>query len=151
MLSSSVALCDLIGRKIMKTTRKQGIDQLNRDLITFSNKNWLSEDNKNLLNLVKDHRLNMAPCTVYGWDKMGLNYLEIINLAGLIGKKIHGLPSADIDFLNLLEGRFDIIFGYEQKAKGQYIRSKVDHFYGNFTSEGLPQRSCALFGLGLYI
>ena len=147
MLFLSVALCDLIGRKIMKTTRKQGIDQLNRDLITFSNKNWLSSDNKNLLNLIKDHRLNLAPCSLYGLDKLGLNHLEILTFSNFAGKKIHGLPSADIDFLNELEGRFNIIFGYEQKAKGQYIRSKVNHFCGSFTANGTPQFVSALFTL----
>lgn len=135
----------------MKPIRKQGIEQLNKAIEVFSSKVWRSEDNKNLMNLIKDHRLNLAPCTLYGLDKLGLNHLEILTFSNFAGKKIHGLPSADIDFLNELEDRFDIIFGYEQKARGQYIRSKVDHFCGGFTADNIPQFVSAIFTLEQYI
>lgn len=135
----------------MKTIRKQGIDQLNKVIEVFSSKMWQSEDNKNLMKLIKDHRLNLAPCSLYGLDKLGLNNLEILSFSQFAGKKIHGLPSADIDFLNELEDRFDIIFGYEQKAKNQYLRAKVDHYCGNFTADNRPQFVSAIFTLEHYI
>lgn len=135
----------------MKTIRKQGIEQLNKAIDIFSAKLWHSEDNKNLLNLIKDHRLNLAPCSLYGLDKLGLNHLEIVTFSSFAGKKIHGLPSADIDFLNELEGRFNIIFGYEQKAKNRYLRAKVDHYCGGFTADNRPQFVSAIFTLDHYI
>ena len=135
----------------MKTIRKQGIDQLNKAIEVFSSKVWRSEDNKNLMNLIKDHRLNLAPCSLYGLDKLGLNHLEVLTFSNFAGKKIHGLPSADIDFLNELEDRFDIIFGYEQKAKNQYLRAKVDHFCGRFTADNRPQFVSAIVTLDHYI
>lgn len=135
----------------MKTLkRKLGIDQLNQNIETFSNASWLSVDNKNLLNLVKEQRLNIAPSTLRKLDSLGLNNLEIISLAGLIGKRIDTLPTADIDFLNYLQDRFGIVFGYEEKQQRNKI-ARVDHFCGSFAADGIPMRSCALFGLDLYI
>lgn len=135
----------------MKTIRKQGIEQLNKAIDVFYTKLWQSEDNKNLMQLIKEHRLNLAPCSLYGLDKLGLNHLEILTFSNFAGKKIHGLPSADIDFLNELEDRFDIIFGYEQKAKNKYLRAKVDHFCGSFTADNRPQFVSAIFTLEHYI
>ena len=135
----------------MKTIRKQGIEQLNKAIDVFSAKMWQSEDNRNLMQLIKEHRLNLAPCSLYGLDKLGLNHLEILTFSNFAGKKIHGLPSADIDFLNELEDRFNIIFGYEQKAKNQYARAKVDHFCGSFTVDNRPQFVSAIFTLEHYI
>ena len=135
----------------MKPIRKQGIEQLNKEIDIFSAKLWRLEDNKNLMNLIKKHRLNLAPCSLYGLDRLGLNHLEILTFASIAGKKIYGLPSADIDFLNELEDRFDIIFGYEQKAKNQYLRAKVDHFCGSFTVENIPKFVSAIFTLDHYI
>ena len=119
---------------------------LEKDIKTFSGKIWNSQDNKDLLNLVKEQRLNIAPCTVYGLDRLGLNYLEILSFSNVIGKKIHGLPSADIDFLNDLEERFGIVFGYEEKVKGRYTKAKVDHFCGAFKGDQ-PFWVSALFTL----
>ena len=135
----------------MKPIRKQGIEQLNKAIEVFSSKVWRSEDNKNLMNLIKDHRLNLAPCTLYGLDKLGLNHLEILTFSNFAGKKIHGLPSADIDFLNELEDRFNIIFGYEQKANDQYLKARVDHYCGSFTVDNIPQFVSAIFTLEQYI
>lgn len=135
----------------MKTIRKQGIEQLNKAVEIFSARLWKSEDNKNLMQLIKEHRLNLAPCTLYGLDKLGLNHLEVLTFSNFAGKKIHGLPSADIDFLNELEDRFNIIFGYEQKAKNQYLRAKVDHFCGRFTADNRPQFVSAIVTLDHYI
>lgn len=135
----------------MKPIRKQGTEQLNKALEVFSSKVWRSEDNKNLMNLIKDHRLNLAPCTLYGLDKLGLNHLEILTFSNFAGKKIHGLPSADIDFLNELEDRFNIIFGYEQKANDQYLKARVDHYCGSFTVDNIPQFVSAIFTLEQYI
>ena len=103
------------------------------------------------MHLIKDHRLNLAPCTLYGLDKLGLNHLEILTFSNFAGKKIHGLPSADIDFLNELEDRFNIIFGYEQKANDQYLKARVDHYCGSFTVDNIPQFVSAIFTLEQYI
>lgn len=135
----------------MKTIRKQGTEQLNKAVEIFSARLWKSEDNKNLMQLIKEHRLNLAPCTLYGLDRLGLNHLEILTFSNFAGKKIHSLPGADIDFLNELEDRFNIIFGYEQKANDQYFKARVDHFCGCFTVDNRPQFVSAIFTLEHYI
>ena len=120
-------------------------ESFKRDQKTFDARFWNHESTRQWLN--KCTALNVAPCTLHGLDKLGLNTLEIIHFSGLIGKKIHGLPSADIDFLNELEERFNIVFGYEQKIKNQYLKAKVDHFCGSFNAEGNPLFVTALFTL----
>ena len=120
-------------------------ESFERDQKTIDARFWNHESSRQWLN--KCTALNVAPCTLHRLDKLGLNTQEIIHLSGLIGKKIHGLPSADIYFLNELEGRFNIIFGYEQKAKNQYLKAKVDHFCGSFNAEGIPMFVSALFTL----
>ena len=120
-------------------------ESFERDQKTFDARFWNHESTRQWIN--KCTILNIAPCTLYGLDKLGMNTQEIINFSGLIGKKIHGLPSTDIDFLNELEGRFNIVFGYEQKVKNQYLRAKVDHFCGGFNAEGNPLFVSALFTL----
>lgn len=121
------------------------LEMFKRDQKTFDARFWRHESTRQWIN--KCTALNIAPCTLHRLDKLGLNTQEIIHLSGLIGKKIHGLPSADIDFLNELEGRFNIVFGYEQKVKNQYLRAKVDHFCGGFNAEGNPMFVSALFTL----
>lgn len=120
------------------------IELLNRDLASYSEKVWLSEDNKNLLNLVKDRRIKLAPATIYVLDQDGFNYLEIISLAECAGKVIHKLPTGDIDFLNFIQEKFGYVFGAEQKFKDKYLRSKVDHFYSRMNENGEYLRSTAI-------
>lgn len=120
-------------------------ESFKRDQKTFDARFWNHESTRQWLN--KCTALNIAPCTLYRLDRLGLNTLEIIHLSGLIGKKIHKLPSADIDFLNELEERFNIIFGYEQKAKNQYLKAKVDHFCSSFNAGDNPMFVTALFTL----
>ena len=79
------------------------IEALNNDIKMFNKKIWLSEDNRNLLNLVKEWRIKLAPATIYVLDQDGFNYLEIISLAECAGKVIHKLPTGDVDFLNLIQ------------------------------------------------
>lgn len=119
--------------------------QFNNEKRIWSDHFWKRQENKNLMNIID--RLGVAPCTLKTLDDLGLNSLEIINFCGLVGKKIHGLPSADIDFLNELEERFGIIFGYEQKANNNYIKAKVDHFCSCFNAAGNPMRVTALLTL----
>lgn len=120
------------------------IEALNNDIRTYDKKNWLSEDNRSLLGLVKDGRMKLAPATIHVLDQDGLNYLEIINLAECAGKIIHKLPSGDIDFLNMIQEKFGYVFGAEQKLKNKYLRSKVDHFYSKLDNDGRYMRSTAI-------
>lgn len=120
-------------------------ESFERDQKTFDARSWNHESTRRWLN--KCTALNIAPCTLHRLDRLGLNTQEIIHLSGLIGKKIHKLPTADIDFLNELEGRFSIIFGYEQKINNQYLKAKIDHFCGDFNASGAALSVSALFTL----
>lgn len=120
------------------------IEALNNDIKMFNKKIWLSEDNRNLLNLVKEGRIKLAPATIYVLDQDGFNYLEIISLAECAGKVIHKLPTGDVDFLNLIQEKFGYVFGAEQKFKNKYLRSKVDHFYSKMNEKGDYLRSTAI-------
>jgi len=120
------------------------IEALNNDIKMFNKKIWLSEDNRNLLNLVKEGRIKLAPATIYVLDQDGFNYLEIISLAECAGKVIHKLPTGDVDFLNLIQEKFGYVFGAEQKFKNKYLRSKVDHFYSKKNEKGEYLRSTAI-------
>lgn len=119
------------------------LEMFKRDQKTFDARVWNHESTRQWIN--KCTALNIAPCTLYGLDKLGMNTQEIIHFSGLIGKKIHGLPSADTDFLNYLEEKFKIIFGYEQKANDKYLKAKVDHFCGGFNAANIPMFVSALF------
>lgn len=122
------------------------LEALNRDIRTFKDRQWQSEDNKNLLRIVADLRLNLAPCTVWMLDKHGFNNLEILSFSNMVGKVIHKLTLCECDQLNQLEETKGIIFGYEQK---EYIKAKVDHFCYAF-KDGKPIGVAALFSLDLY-
>ena len=135
-----------------KQTRKLGLPMLQDNIKRFDSKDWKLEENKRLLNLIKDQRINIEPCTLYGFDRMGLNHLEIINLSQCIGKKIHTLPASDCDFLNYIETKFNICFGYEKKIINKPHLAKVDHYCSGFDSDGFyPTLASAVFGLDLYI
>lgn len=132
--------------------KKLGNAMLKDNIKTFSSKYWKDQDNKKLLKLIGDHRLNLAPATLYKFDQLGLNHLEILSLSHCLGKKIHTLPSADLDLLNLIEDKTGICFGYDKKITNKYHLAKVDHFCSGFNSEGYyPTLSSALFTLDLYI
>lgn len=120
------------------------IEALNNDIKVYDKKNWLSEDNRSLLNLVKDGRMKLIPATIYALDQDRFNYLEIINLSECAGKVIHKLPSGDVDFLNMIQEKFGYVFGAEQKFKNKYLRSKVDHFYSRLNDDGKYMRSTAI-------
>jgi len=136
----------------MKIKRKLGKKMLLENVQTFKNRAWLCNENKNLLSLIHGSQLNLAPATLYKLDQLGLNHLEIINFSACVGKKIHTLPTADIDFLNIIESKFKINIGYEKKAENKPHLAKVDHFCYGMNSEGFyPLGVCAIFGLDLYI
>ena len=122
---------------------------LSSDIKTFKATVWNNKDNRDLLNLVQDKRLNIAPCTVYRLDQLGFNKLEIISLSACIGKIIHKLPTADLDLLDLLQDKYGVVFAYNKKIKGKYLSAKLDHLCHSF-SEGIPQGVSALFSLSLY-
>jgi len=125
------------------------LTSLNKDITTFESKIWLSGDNKRLLNLVRDQRLNLAPCTVKKFDSLGFNHLEIIALSQMAGKTIHKLPSSDIDMLNEWQERFNLVFAYDKKQAGKYSKAKLDGFEYAFKN-GMPYGSCAILTLGVY-
>lgn len=125
------------------------IESLNRDVLTFSNKLWYNEGNKNLLNLVKDLRLNIAPCTLWKLDQFGFNHLEIISISAMIGKIIHKLTTCEIDQLNIWESEKGMVFGYDQKEANNYIKARMDHLCYSF-DQGRPQGVSGLFNLELY-
>ena len=130
----------------MSTLNTQSLAQ---DIVIFSKRNWVSDNNKDLLRLVGEQRLNLAPCTVFKLDKHGFNYLQIMEFSNMVGKVIHKLTSYECEQLNEWEQQKGIVFGYEQKEAGKYIKAKVDHFYYAF-EEGKPMGVSALFSLDLY-
>lgn len=130
----------------MTTINTQSLAQ---DIITFSKRNWVSDNNKHLLRLVGEQRLNLAPCTVFTLDKQGFNHLEILSFSHMVGKVVHRLTTCECEQLNEWEQQKGIVFGYEQKESGKYIKAKVDHFYYAF-EEGKPMGVSALFSLDLY-
>lgn len=81
----------------------------------FLNKPWNSEDNKNLLGIVSRDRLDLEPSCIYGLDRLGLNNLEIINLSQIVGKRLLDIPTADLDFLNVLQEKYNCVFNYDEK------------------------------------
>jgi hypothetical protein len=125
------------------------IESLKRDAKTFGGRPWLSDDNKRLLNLVIDQRLNLAPCTVKKFDSLGFNHFEIISLAQMAGKVIHKLSTSDIDMLNDWQERFNLVFAYDKKQAGKYSKAKLDGFEYAFKN-GMPYGSCAILTLGVY-
>lgn len=90
----------------------------------FADRIWKSEENKNLLRIVSNDRLNIEPCCVYGLDRLGLNHLEIINLTSCIGKRLMDLSRSDIDFLNLIQEKYNCVFNFEEKQAYYEKRSK---------------------------
>lgn len=130
----------------MTTINTQSLAQ---DIITFSKRNWVSDNNKHLLRLVGEQRLNLAPCTVFTLDKQGFNHLEILSFSNMVGKVIYKLTPCECYQLNVWEQQKGIVFGYEQKEAGKYIKAKVDHFCYAF-KDGKPLGVSALFSLDLY-
>lgn len=112
------------------------LEQLMNDCKTFEAKIWKDSDNKDLLHLVRDLRLNLCPATVYKLDSDGWNHLEIISLAQIAGKVIYKLPAADCEFLDLMQEKFGYAFGADQKFNGKYLKAKVDHFYSKKNEKG---------------
>jgi len=112
------------------------LEQLMNDCKTFEDKVWRNSDNKDLLRLSGEQRLNLCPATVYKLDSDGWNHLEIISLAQIAGKNISKLPAADCDFLNLMQEKFGYVFGADQKFNGKYLKAKVDHFYSQENTKG---------------
>jgi len=112
------------------------LEQLMNDYKTFEAKIWKNSDNKDLLHLVGALRLNLCPATVYKLDSDGWNHLEIISLAQIAGKVIYKLPTADCEFLNLMQEKFGYVFGADQKFNGKYLKAKVDHFYSKKNEKG---------------
>lgn len=123
------------------------LEQLEKDCKIFESKIWQNIDNKSLLNLVRELRLNLCPATVYKLDSDGWNHLEIISLAQIAGKVIYKLPTADCEFLNLMQEKFGYVFGAREKFKDKYLRAKVDHFYSKQNAEGEWCCSSAIFTL----
>lgn len=130
------------------------LDKIKADCKTFSDRQWKLEDNKNLLRLVIEGRLNIAPSTVYKLDQLGLNHLEIVEFNGNIGKQIHKLTTAFCDFLNLIEAAKGCVFAHDQKVdvrdgKKKYTSLKLNGFCSDFVN-GLPLRGVAMFNLDFY-
>lgn len=130
------------------------IDKIKTDYKTFSDRTWKIDDNKNLFRLVIDGRLNIAPCTIYKLDQLGLNHLEILEFNGNIGKHIHKFTTAFCDFLNLLQEQKGCVFAHDDKlkvseGKKKYASLKLNHFASDFKN-GLPMRGVALFNLDFY-
>lgn len=138
----------------MLNLKDYDLDKIKTDCNTFSDRQWKVEDNKNLFRLVIDGRLNIAPCTIYNLDQLGLNHLEILEFNGTIGKQIHRLTTAFCDFLNLIEDTKGCVFAHDQKVdakegKRRYTNIKLNGFCSDFVNE-LPLRSVAMFTLDFY-
>lgn len=130
------------------------LDKIKTDCKTFSDRLWNIEDNKNLFRLVIDGRINIAPCTIYKLDRLGLNHLEIIEFNNNIGKPIHKFTQAFCDFLNLVEETKGCVFSYEQKQKFsegklKYTSIKLNGFDSCFRN-GAYMKGTALFNLDFY-
>jgi hypothetical protein len=120
-------------------------DSLLAAIKIFECKVWYNPDNKNLLNLIKDGRLNVEPACIKSLDKVGLNHLEIISVVLCIGHPLDKLPTADLDMLNLLEQKYKILFNAEEKLAWQdkrshnkpckhYMFSKLNNFYSSYVN-----------------
>lgn len=81
----------------------------------FLDRQWKNEDNKRLFNIISKDRLNIEPACVYGLDQRGLNHLEIINLTSCINKRFDKIAPADIDFLNLIQEKYNLVFNLDEK------------------------------------
>jgi hypothetical protein len=100
----------------------------------FESRQWNNQENKNLLELIKDKRLKMAPCTLKNLDSIGFNHLEIIELDSCIGKVIHKLTTSQVDFLNIMQEKLGIVFNYQEKIEKKK-NIKLDSFYYNYNKE----------------
>lgn len=109
--------------------------QLNTVKQRFYDRQWKSEDNRNLLNIISKDRLNIEPACIYGLDQLGMNHLEIINISACIGERFLALPQADIDNLNMLQEKYNCVFNFEQKqryndmeVKTHPMKTKLDSY-----------------------
>lgn len=130
------------------------VENIKKDCNTFSGRVWKINDNKDLFRLVIEGRLNIAPCTIYKLDQLGLNHLEILEFNNIINKPIHKLTTATCDFLNLIEEQKGCVFSHDQKVdfaegKRRYHTIKLNGFCSDFVN-GSPLRGVALFNLDLY-
>jgi hypothetical protein len=100
----------------------------------FESRQWNNQENKNLLELIKDKRLKMAPCTLKNLDSIGFNHLEIIELDSCIGKVIHKLTTSQVDFLNIMQEKLGIVFNHEDKIKNKR-NIKLNSFCFNYDKE----------------
>jgi hypothetical protein len=82
-------------------------------------KPWKNPNNKNLcFCVIQDQaRFQLTPSAIHNLDRVGMNELEILNLDGCLGKKIIQLPTADIEMLNMLEEKYNIMFNGDEKLR----------------------------------
>jgi hypothetical protein len=126
--------------------KKKFIIKTPKEYINYiKNLYWHSEDNKNLLFLIEEKRLKLAPATLKKLDSFKFNYIEIINLSALVLKNIMLLQSSDIDFLNYLEKKYNICFNHFDKIsnKTNIILNKINYGYCQKTKR--YNGSCGLF------
>lgn len=100
----------------------------------FEAKQWRQASNRNLLEKIKSRQLNIEPATLFSLDQRGFNKLEIINLAPLVGKTIDKLPTADVDFLNLMQDKYGLVFNFDDKLKGK-ANIKLTDVCGDFRNK----------------
>lgn len=110
----------------------------------FSQRQWHCDKNKNLLEKIKSRQLNMTASTLHLLDKYGFSYLEILSLNNLIGKRIDMLPAADIDNLNLLQDKYQVVFNFDDKMDGKtYIN--LSDVTGGFANPATHSRPSFVF------
>jgi hypothetical protein len=106
----------------------------------FKQKNWQNDQNKNLINLLYSKRLRMHISTLFVLDKIGFNHLEIMQLDGLLDQIVHKLPTFSVDFLNILQEKYAVVFNLKDKQRGQrtfklnsisYHRHREGFYCGN--------------------
>ena len=119
------------------------VSVLAQHIETFKGKVWQNQKNANLLDSIfKDGEvcLNLAPATIHCLDKRGLNHLEIISLAQCVGKTVHKLPIADVDFMNALQERYQFAFDFGEDRFKNKCKSIAYDFRGD-----TPMGCMALF------
>lgn len=118
--------------------------------VQFALKCWRDPRNKDLMKLAIEHRLNLAPCTIFQLDQLGQNHIEIIQMGNCVGMLNVRLPTADCEFLDLMQEKFGIVFNYEEKLK-KVMRYRINCFCSDFIVDqkdpGGPMRALRMVSL----
>lgn len=125
---------------------------MNKASAIWLKKIWNNSNNKDLCYCVAhdQSRFKLIPAAIFTLDHIGLNDQEIINLDSCLDVKFGDLSRADIDMLNDLEARYNILFNGEEKLRFNaneisvttMLRAKLNNVLYN--KHGNEWHGCAL-------